>query len=171
MTREELLAKLRELTLLPVSCLLAIHSPALAQIPDWVIVASHREAAMGIDRASLSRSGDQATASVLMGTFKPETFNDGSTVSFYISRETFRCDARTRTEVTVTAFDPMGEVAYQAPHVEADLLVQPGSIYENVLVAACDGQTGLGGLGFAQPLEAIDAERTKRVAAGLQVVD
>lgn len=153
------------------SCLLAAQSPALPHTSDWVIVASHSEAAMGIDRASLSRNSAEATASVLMGNFEPEPFDDGTKVSFYISREVFRCDARTRTELTVTAFDDSGGVVFEAPHTETDRAIVPGSIYDDLLVAACNGQTGLGGLGFAQPMEAIRAERTKRITAGLPVVD
>lgn len=126
---------------------------------------------MGIDRQSLTRDGDAATASVLMGTFRVESFEDGSKVQYYLSREMFRCDLRTRTELEVAMFGSAGELIGDVSPLEIDRPVRAGSIYDNILIAACDGETGLGGPGFTEPREAIAAERQKRFRDGLRVED
>lgn len=126
---------------------------------------------MGVDRSTLQRDGRLAHASVLMGTFKAEAFADGSIVSYYISEEAFDCEARSRTERSVMMFGPSANAIAPLPDLETDLPVRPGSIYENILIAVCDGVFGLGGDGFERPLEAIEGERNKRLSDLLPVTD
>lgn len=157
---------------LAASCAVFACGSASAQMPsDWVIVASNSEAGMGIDRQSLTRDGDLAAAIVLMGTFRVEHFQDGSKVQYYLSREAFRCDDRTRTELEVRMFGAAADLIGHVSPLEVDQPVLPGSLYDDVLIAACDGETGLGGRGFAEPLRAIEAERQKRIRDALPVDD
>lgn len=134
-------------------------------------MASNAEAALGIDRHSVTRDGDAATASILMGTFGLETFEDGSKVQYYLSREMFRCDVRTRSELEVRMFGSAADLIGVIPSLEIDRPVRPGSIYNDILIAACDGETGLGGRGFIEPRSAIEAERQRRFRDGLPVED
>lgn len=126
---------------------------------------------MGIDRQTLTRDGDLATAWVLMGTFRVESFEDGSKVQYYLSREAFRCDERTRTELEVRTFGAAAHLIGDVSRLEVDRPVRPGSLYDDVLIAACDGETGLGGPGFTEPRKAIEAERQKRLRDALPVTD
>jgi len=143
----------------------------MAQTRDWIIVASTPEAAMGVHRSTLRHDGRLAYASVLMGTFRPETFADGSVVHYYISKEEFDCEARSRTERSVLMFGPSANAVGPMPDLETDYPVRPGSIYENILIAVCDGVSGLGGGGYDRPLDAIEGERTKRLLGSLPVTD
>ena len=106
-----------------------------------------------------------------MGTFKAETFADGSIVRYYISEEAFDCEARSRTERSVLTFGPSANAIGPIPDLETDYPVRPGSIYENILIAVCDRVSGLGGDGFERPLEAIAGERNKRLSNSLPVFD
>ncbi|RYG12656.1 MAG: hypothetical protein EON96_13530 [Caulobacteraceae bacterium] len=146
-----------------------LFSPAQAQTQDWVIVASNPDAAAGVDRFSLSRQANLASASVLMGTFAVEEFSDGSAVRYYISRELFDCERRTRTEKTVALFDASGVRVGRTRGLERHRPVQPGSLYDELLLAVCGEAAAPTGPGWDDPLMAVERERERRVAASLPV--
>lgn len=124
---------------------------------------------MGIDRASLEREGNKATAMVLMGLFQPDTLREGVLVQYHLSHETFDCALRTRTEQKVSLYGPTGDLVGLSEPLETDAAVRPGSIYDDIRIAACIQEIGLGGPGSPDPLVAIEREREKRVQNGLPV--
>ena len=136
---------------------------------DWVIVASNSEAAMSIDRAGLKREGNKATAMVLAGLFEADTLRGGTLVRYHLSHETFDCAMKTRTEHQVRLHESAGELVGLSEPLETDAAVRPGSIYDDVRIAACTGEVGLGGAGSPSPLAAIESEREKRAREGLSV--
>jgi len=136
---------------------------------DWVILASNSDAAMGIDRNTIAREDDQATARILMGTFRPEVFDDGSTVSYYVIQGSFDCRARTRAEQAVTTYGPTGMLIGSTAAMPESFPVQPGSLTDHILIAACGGAAD--GPGFDRPLDAIAHERDKRVSEQRPVND
>lgn len=141
---------------------------AQSSTADWVIVASHSEAAMGIDRASMKREGNRVTAMVLMGLFEADTLRDGALVQYHLSHETFDCTLRTRTEQRVGLYGPGNDFIGLSEPLEADATVRPGSIYNDILIAACT-RVGLGGPGSPDPLAAVEREREKRMQDALPV--
>lgn len=135
--------------------------------PDWLVIGSHREAVMAVDRASLIRTGDKVSVTVLMGMFKAEPAQASSKmIQYYLSNETFDCTRRTRTEHEVRVYGPEdGQLGVSPPDPEPP--VRPGSIYYESLTAVCDGGVSLQGDGYATPLDVISGESALRRSNGL----
>ncbi len=143
----------------------------LPQSEDGVVVASHQEAAVAIDRTTVRRSGNRVSATMLMGMFRPET-PPGSTaeVKYYLSDETVDCTARARFEHEVRVYSPEGEMLGTSPP-DPDTSIGTGSAYAKIYETLCAAESGLEGEGHATPLEAIRAEATERRASGRAVND
>lgn len=68
-------------------------------------------------------------------------------------------------------FGAVADLIGDVSPLEVDHPVRPDSLYGDILIAACDGETGLGGRGFTDPARAIEAERQKRNRDALAVDD
>jgi hypothetical protein len=150
---------------------LLLNAAALSQGEDWLIIGSHRQAVMAVDRASLSRTRNTASVAVLMGNFQPETAGTPpTTIQYYVSDETFSCESESRVEHEVRVYSPSGEMLGTSP-ADTDTTIRTGSIYQDVYSAVCAGGAKLGGSGYATAIEAIRAEDKNRRLSGLEVAD
>lgn len=144
---------------------------SLPATEDWVVIASHQEAAIGVDRTSVRRSDGTVSATVLMGMFVPETPPGTSAqMQYYLSDETIDCAAVTRVEHAVRIYSPEDVLlGTTAPDPEPG--IRSGSMYGSLHQALCDAESGLAGDGHATPLIAIQAEAAERRATGRAVND
>ena len=126
---------------------------------------------MGVDRASLSRSGSTVSATVLMGTFEPE-IAQGSTaqIQYYLSDETFDCATQSRVEHEVRVYSPDGTLLGTSPP-DPDTSLLTGSAYYTIYESLCADDSRLQGGGHASALDAIRDEARKRQASGLAVTN
>ena len=156
------------MTLLLIALLAGLSLPSTE---DWVVIASHQEAAIGVDRTSVRRSGGTVSATVLMGLFVPET-PPGATAAmqYYLSDETVDCAALTRVEHEVRIYSPEGVLLGNSPP-DPDTGIRAGSMSGSLHEALCDEAAGLDGEGHADPLTAIQAEAADRRATGRAVND
>lgn len=150
---------------------LLLNAAALPQGEDWLIIGSHRQAAMAVDRAKLSRTQDTASVSILMGNFQPETAGTPpTTIQYYVSDETFNCASQSRVEHAVRVYSPSGEMLGTSIP-DTDTTIRTGSIFHDVYSAVCTGGAKLEGSGYTTAIDAIRAEGKNRRLRGLEVGD
>ena len=113
-----------------------VAGPALAQ--EWVAVSANDDKVLGLDQASVRRSGGQATAWTIT-TFKATKSFDGETYFDYVvTREVFDCEQDRSRSLAIRSFlldndDPtvvINETGDWSFH-------QPGSMGGELLAYAC----------------------------------
>jgi len=138
---------------------------------DWLVVGSHREAVMAVNRTTLSREADTASVTVLMGMFKAEAAQPSpALIQYYLSDETFDCRSSSRIEHEVRVYGVEGEMlGTSLPDHEPQL--RPGSIYGDILTMVCTTDLSLAAEGYVTPLDVIRGENAQRHSLGLEIID
>jgi hypothetical protein len=143
--------------LLIAAALMLFALPAQAQTRDWQFVGGNKEIRTYIDSASVERSGDTATVSVLSIFDAPI-----GTVYGFEMIKIYDCKAMRYREGDGTAYSATGRVLGRDPGKEPDTYypTRANSVEESARLYACFGQNGRGRIAdpFADSAEVFDWE-------------
>lgn len=115
--------------------------PYLSMAHSFAFVSVSKDKVLGfLDTATLTRSGDKATAwSLYIGEGNTEKMN-GRTVRKSLFQAEFDCTARTRRALYGITFDPAGKIISELPLL-GSRSVEPKSVDETMFNSACNPST------------------------------
>ena len=110
-----------------------------AQARDWIVLGGSNKAFVGIDRSSITRTGDMVTAWSYLALYDPATSHDPN-ADYFMSRIAYECGAYRARTLFIASFDAEGgRLRSETPDRPETDYVVPDTLESFVYERACGG--------------------------------
>ncbi len=124
-----------------IAAALSLVGAAEAQARDWIVLGGSNKAFVGIDRSSITRTGNTATAWSYLALYDPATSHDPE-ADYFMSRVVYECGAYRARTLFVASFDAEGgRLRSEAPDRPETDYVVPDTLDAFVYERACNGSS------------------------------